>query len=197
MKTHTKALIPALLTFAFAAGDASAAIVTASADGIGRFKASAADTTPSSVYAGNLGIGPVSGSDDYFRTFLTFDVSGESLAGGATTLTLSGTGFGSSDESNDLELLQTFTLYSLASDWDGATAPGPGPGSGTILDTTDLTITTGDDTQDLIFSSAALTTAFNDAFSGSGLLYLGIVSSGESLTPAANDRSFKERDAMK
>ncbi|MCH7226812.1 hypothetical protein [Haloferula sp. A504] len=156
-------------------------------DSIGRFKASGGNTDPVNASTGNLGVGPVSGSDDYFRSYLTFDLSGESTATGESVLTLSSTGFTSRDEANDLELEQTFTLYALASDWDGTTAPGPNPG--TILGTVTLTITTGDDTQYLSFSSAALTTAFNNAVGGN--LYLGILSDGEGLAPAANDRSFK------
>ena len=83
---------------------AQAATVLVSEDAIGRFKAFDTDTDPASGYAGNLAVGPVSGSDDYFRTFLTFDLSGESLATGTTSLALSGTGFTSDDEINDLSL---------------------------------------------------------------------------------------------
>ena len=173
-------------SLALLATPAHAGTVIASADARGRGPNS--PTIPDSTATSNLAIGPVDGSDEYFRSFLTFDLTSESVATGTTTLTLSGSGFGSgSDEDNTTALAQTFTLYSLGSDWNNAAAPGPAPG--TILDMTDLTVATGDDTQDLIFGSTGLTTVFNDAFNNSDPLYLGISSSGES--SALGTRSFK------
>ena len=131
---------------------------------------------------GNLYVGPI-GTNDFARTFLTFDLSSQSAASGTTTLSFSVSGPASLSESNTSSIAQTFTLYALTSDWNGAANPGPTPG--TVLATVSFTPSTGDDTQSLSFTSTALTTAFNNALGGT--LHLGIKSDVE----GTNIRSFK------
>ena len=177
IKTTMSTLMAAFSTMCIAAS-ASAATITPSADAIGR---TALAGPLDEAYAGNLGVGPVK-TDDFFRTYLAFDLTGETAATGSTTLTLKGTGASSLNESNTASITQDITLFLLASDWDGSTQPGP---LGTTIQTVSFTPTTGDDTQDLVFSSAALTTAFNNAVGGN--LYLGIKSDAE----GPNSRSFK------
>jgi len=147
-------------------------------DAVGRSTSGALDKNST----GNLYVGPIA-TNDFARTFLTFDLSGQSAATGITTLSFTVTVVSSLSEGNTSSTPQIFTLYSLASDWHGTAAPGPAPG--TALATVSFTPSTGDDAQALSFSSAALTTAFNNALGGN--LYLGIKSDVE----GTNVRSFK------
>ena len=125
----------------------------------------------------DLAIGPVS-IGRYFRSYLTFDLSGASPAAGDTTLVLSPAGV----ENNTSSVPQTLTLFVLGADWNGATQPWP---DGTAVATINFTPrTSGDDNRGISFSSAALTTAFNNALGGN--LYLGIKSDAE----GADARSF-------
>jgi hypothetical protein len=125
----------------------------------------------------DLAVGPVM-SGRYFRSYLTFDLSAASAAAGETTLVLSPVG----NENNTSELAQTFTLFVLDSDWDGATFPGP---EGTAVATVNFTPAIGfNDNRGITFTSAALTTAFNNARGGN--LHLGIKSDAE----GADSRSF-------
>ena len=141
-------------------------------------------TTPEDLDKNNtvsLAVGALDGANDYFRSYLTFDLSG---AAPATTVTLSL--FPKLNENNTSVLNQTYTLFQLDSDWDGEVRPGP---MGTPLATFNFTPATGasDDTT-IIFNSAALTDAFN-ALAGNGTLYLGIYSPEAEAAPAGT-RSF-------
>jgi hypothetical protein len=183
----TKYALMTALAGAMLAGPAAAITINPSADALARQQTVGGYTAPLESHSTDLAVGPVSGSDDYFRTYLAFDLSGESLATDAT-LTMKGapvTGEFAGVENNDLALTQTFTLFVTTGDWNNA-ASMPG---GTDIATTDLDVTTGNDTQDLVFTGTALKDAFNSAVGG--MLYLGIRSSGETLAPAASDRSFK------
>jgi hypothetical protein len=128
-----------------------------------------------------LAVGAIDGSNDYFRSYLTFDLSSVPPA---TTVTLRL--FPRLNENNTSSLNQTYTLFQLPSDWHGETRPGP---LGTNLATFHFTPETdaSDDTT-IVFSSAALTSAFN-ALAGSGILYLGIHSPEAEAAPAGT-RSF-------
>lgn len=118
----------------------------------------------------DLGVGPIS-SGRFSRTYLTFDLTSASVATGETTLILSPAGV----ENNTSSVAQTFTLFVLDSDWDGAAQPGP---EGAPVATISFTPQTGgDDNRGVRFTSAALTTAFNNALGGN--LYLGIISDQE------------------
>ncbi len=117
----------------------------------------------------DLAVGPVS-AGRYFRTYLTFDVSNASPATGYSTLLLSPVG----SERNTSSLEQTFTLFVLDADWDEATQPWP---EGTTVATIPFTPKTGGDDRGISFTSAALTTAINNALGGK--LYLGIKSDAE------------------
>ncbi len=129
----------------------------------------------------SLAVGAIDGANDFFRSYLTFDLSGEA-PGLAVTLTL----FPKLEENNTSVLNQTYTLFQLDSDWHGEIRPGP---MGTPLATFNFTPATGasDDTT-IVFSSAALTDAFN-ALAGNGTLYLGIYSPEAEAAPAGT-RSF-------
>jgi hypothetical protein len=124
----------------------------------------------------DLAVGPIS-SGRYFRSYLTFDLTGASAATGETTLVLSQIGV----ENNTSSVPQTFTLFVLDSDWNGASFPGP---EGTAVATVNLTPATGNDNRGISFTSAALTTAFNSAIGGN--LHLGIKSDVE----GPDSRSF-------
>ncbi|MCX6876373.1 MAG: Ig-like domain-containing protein [Verrucomicrobia bacterium] len=118
----------------------------------------------------NLLVGPIS-SGRYSRSYLTFDLAGASAATGETTLVLSPEG----TEGNTSSVPQTFTLFVLGADWNGATFPGP---EGTAVATVNFSPATGpDDNRGISFTSAALTTAFNNAVGGN--LHLGIKSDAE------------------
>lgn len=117
----------------------------------------------------DLGVGPIS-SGRFSRTYLTFDLTGASAATGDMTLVLSPAG----SENNTSSVPQTFTLFVLASDWDGAAQPGP---DGTAVATVSFTPQNPNDNRSIRFTSAALTTAFNNALGGN--LYLGIKSDVE------------------
>ncbi len=129
----------------------------------------------------SLAVGALDGANDFFRSYLTFDLSDES-PGMAVTLTL----FPKLNENNTSVLNQTYTLFQLDSDWDGEIRPGP---MGTPLATFNFTPATGasDDTT-IVFSSTELTDAFN-ALAGNGTLYLGIHSPEAEAAPAGT-RSF-------
>lgn len=185
IKTTKYALMTALAG-AFVTGSVDADTLNPSADAWAR-QQGATYTAPLASHATDLAVGPVSGSADYFRTYLAFDLSAESEATDAslTLLGAAATGAFAGIENNDLALNQTFTLFVTAGNWDNA-ASMPG---GTDVASTSLDVATGNDQQDLVFTSTALKDAFNAALGGT--LYLGIRSDGETLTPAANDRSFK------
>lgn len=121
----------------------------------------------STASTSDLAIGLVS-SGRSFRTYLTFDLSGETAAAGVTTLILNDRG---ANENNSSSVAQTVSLFVLSSDWDGLAQPGP---TGTPLASASLTPSTGNSSGNLTFSSAELTDAFNDALGGN--LYLGISS---------------------
>ncbi len=117
----------------------------------------------------DLGVGPIS-SGRFSRTYLTFDLTSASAASGETTLVL----YPAGSENNTSSVAQTFTLFVLDSDWDGAAQPGP---DGTAVATTPFTPQTGNDNRGISFTSTALTTAFNNALGGA--LHLGIKSDVE------------------
>jgi hypothetical protein len=175
-----------LFTPAIAAGilmagsTAHAASVIASADSRGRQGTSA--QSPTITDTALLGIGPVSGSDAFFRTYLTFNLTSESAA---TTVSL--TVFSASENENNTttNLVQNFTLFSLASNWNNA-SNNPLPG-GTDLATFTTTLSSNPD-GDITFSSAALTSAFHAAVGGT--LYLGIYSP-EGEAAASGTRAFQ------
>jgi hypothetical protein len=126
----------------------------------------------------DMAVGPVS-STRYFRSYLTFDLSGASAASGETTLVLSSAPSGSAstaNEGNTSSVAQTFTLFVLDSDWNGAPFPGP---EGTAVATINFTPASGNDNRGISFTSAALTTAFNNAVAVGGNLHLGIKSDAE------------------
>ncbi|MFN3167433.1 MAG: PEP-CTERM sorting domain-containing protein [Phycisphaeraceae bacterium] len=121
-----------------------------------------------------------------FRTYLTFDLTGATTVnpGGSVELTLSrfsSPAGNNPNEANTSSLEQTFTLFQVASDWDGSVAPGP---EGTAVDTADVTPAIGNHSEDLVFNGAGLLNAFNNAVGG--VLYLGIKSDQEN----ADARSF-------
>lgn len=113
-----------------------------------------------------------------FRSYLSFDLSSALSATGDTRLTLYDNG---GNESNTSAVPQTFSLFVLPADWDGQNQPGP---VGTVVATATRTPATGNDTGDISFSSAALTSAFNNALGGT--LHLGIRSESEN----SSARSF-------
>jgi hypothetical protein len=117
----------------------------------------------------DLAVGPVQ-SDDYFRTYLTFDLASASKAVDVT-LELDGA---IGREDNTTAKTQDFTLFKLDADWDGAAQPGP---TGTALASKSIAVTTGTDTNNISFNSTALTAAFNAAVGGN--LYLGVKSDQE------------------
>jgi len=143
---------------------AQAATVLASFDS--RSDTSLADPL-STASTSDLAIGLVSGGRS-FRTYLTFDLSGETAAAGETTLILVDRG---ANENNSSSVAQTVSLFVLSADWDGAAQPGP---TGTTLASVSFAPSAGNSTGDLTFSSAELTAAFNNALGGN--LYLGISS---------------------
>jgi lysophospholipase L1-like esterase len=117
----------------------------------------------------NLAVGPV-GSGDYFRTYLTFDLTS---ASNAVNVTLKLDGSAIASEGNTSSRSHVFTLFKLDTDWHGAAHPGP---TGTALATTNITVAGSsggvDDKQNISFSSTALAEAFNAAVGGT--LYLGV-----------------------
>ncbi|MFZ9937911.1 MAG: Ig-like domain-containing protein [Luteolibacter sp.] len=163
---------------------------TAAASLIPAFDSIARPSTVANIdpsHTGNLGVGPLL-ADDYFRSYLTFDLSEETAATGEVILRFAGSGFGiGENENNTSSLPQTFTLFAVSSDWAGAGQPFP---TGTPLATIAFTPQTGNDNQTLSFSSAALTSAFNSAIGGD--LYLGLASDAEG--PA--NRCFKWLGSM-
>ena len=154
----------------------NAATFTPSADS--RAETDANGPGPTAATTSDLAVGPVSAGRS-FRTYLTYDLSSLTVADTAQGVTLDLFNIGS--ESNTSSLPQVYTLFHVASDWDGALQPGP---SGTALATFNITPSLGNDTNDIQFASAALTTAFNNAIGGN--LYLGILSDLEN----ADARSF-------
>ena len=183
---HTQKLVILAATLASAQLASAATIINPAFD-------TRADTSASTALnksdINNLGVGPIDGSNRGFRSYLTFDLTSAPTAT-SVSLDLFSIDPPFSDESNTATLAQTFTLFSLASDWDGATAYP----LGTDLATFDITPTTGNDTQNIAFSNtAALTSAYNNAIGGS--LYLGIYSpQGEAA--AAGTRSFVFQQSM-
>lgn len=130
-----------------------------------------------------LAVGPLS-SGRFFRTYFTFDLSEESLAADVTfDLFASGANFIANNENNTAALLQTFSLFQLESDWDGASISSGGP-LGTELAQITVNVPAGDYTENIAFNSVALTAAFNNAIGGN--LYLGL----RSLQEDAGVRSF-------
>lgn len=128
-----------------------------------------------------LGVGPVNGSADYFRSYLAFDLTNVEFAT-EVTLTLSSA---NAPESNTaVGFTQNFTVFQVASDWDGV-SPLP---NGTDLASTELTLgTTAISRASLSFTSADLATAFNNAIGGT--LYLGVYSPEGEAAPTGT-RSF-------
>jgi hypothetical protein len=164
----------------FLADSAAAEIITASFDSRSETDG---DPGPTNATTSDLAVGPVSAGRS-FRTYLTFDLSGATAvgAGGSIELVLSHTtSSGAPNEVNASELAQTFSLFEVASDWSGTTAPGP---EGVVLDTAAVTPAIGNHSDDLVFSSPDLVNAFNNAIGGN--LYLGIKTNVEN----TNARSF-------
>ncbi len=126
----------------------------------------------------DLAVGPVT-TNQSFRTYMTFDLSGLTASDTAMTVTLKL--FNTGGEANTSALPQGYTLFQVASDWAGAPFPGP---EGTALATVNITPAIGTDTQDIQFSSASLANAFNSAIGTK--LYLGIKTDKENY----NNRSF-------
>lgn len=124
----------------------------------------------------DLGVGPISAGRS-FRTYLTFDLSGEDPAADVS-LDL----FNIGNENNTSALPQVFSLFTTTA-WDGSVAPGPG---GPEIATFSITPAVGGDNQDISFNSPALTSAYNAVQAVGGLLHLGIMSSEEN----ADARSF-------
>lgn len=124
---------------------------------------------PSYATTSDLGVGPISAGRS-FRTYLTFDLSGEEAA---TDVSLNLSGIGS--EGNTSALPQVFSLFTTTA-WDGAAAPGP---EGVEVATWSITPALGADTQDISFNSPALTAAYNAVQAIGGMLHLGIKSSEE------------------
>lgn len=178
MRNSIKALLAAFACTGIAAASVSAATINPSADSRSRDKTPDDDSAPTAATTSDLAVGPVSGSNDFFRAYLAFDLSAESAAT-VVSLTLNDNG---ANEANTTALSQTFTLFVVASDWDGVLNPG-----GTDVATTVLNVAAGNDTQGLSFSSTALKDAFNSAVGGT--LYLGVRSDAE--TSLAGTRSFK------
>jgi hypothetical protein len=156
--------------------------VIASADSRGRQGTSA--ETPLATNTALLGIGPVSGSASFFRTYLAFDLTDETLAT-TVSLTVFSADNASGEANTTTNLVQNFTLFSMGSDWDGA-SNNPLPG-GTDLATFTTTLGASPNV-DFTFSSAALTSAFNAAVGGT--FYLGIYSP-EGEAAASGTRAFQ------
>lgn len=161
----------AALAGMFFVGSASAETITASFDSRSETDG---DPGPSNATTSDMAVGPISAGRS-FRSYLTFDLTGATAIapGGSVELVLSHqtSGGGNPNEGNTSSLAQVFTLFEVASDWDGAASPGP---EGVALDTADVTPTLGNFGEDLVFSSPELITAFNNAVGGT--LYLGIKS---------------------
>jgi hypothetical protein len=136
------------------------------------FDSVARATTATAINKSNpndLAVGPINGTD-YFRTYLSFDLSGASPAAGETSLIL----YPSGTENNTSSLAQTLTLFVVPADWDGSAQPGP---VGTDIATLGFSPQVPNDSRSLRFTSAALTTAINQALGGT--LHLGIRSDAE------------------
>jgi hypothetical protein len=162
-------------------------IDSVSADIMPTFDARADTAATSGVIDQNantlLAVGPLS-SGRFFRTYFTFDLSEESVAADVTfDLFASGDGFFANNENNTSALSQTFSLFLMESDWNGANISSGGP-LGTELAQITVNVPQGDYTQNIAFNSVALTTAFNNAIGGN--LYLGL----RSLQEGAGVRSF-------
>lgn len=143
------------------------------------FDSVARSTTTTAISKSNpndLAIGPISGTD-FFRTYLSFDLTGAPIAGGETSLIL----YPSGTENNTSSLPQTLTLFIVPADWDGSAQPGP---AGSSIATLNITPQAPNDSRSIRFTSTALTTAFNNARGGS--LHLGLRSDAE----GTNARSF-------
>lgn len=141
------------------------------------------DPGPTNATTSDLAVGPVSDGRS-FRTYLTFDLTGATAVdpGGSVELVLSQTSStGDPNEGNTSSVAQVFTLFEVAADWDGVASPGP---EGTAIDTANVVPTVGNFGEDLVFNSAGLVNAFNNAVGGT--LYLGIKSDAEN----ADARSF-------
>jgi len=184
MKSH---IIPRLtvLSAVLASAQLAAAAVTIlpTHDSRGRVQDGVVTTIPTADNDTRLGVGPVDGSDDYFRSYLAFDLTSELAAVPTETLTVNLFDAGANENNTTTGFTQNFTLFQVASDWDGV-SPLPG---GTDLASVELTFGTGNAVANLSFSSAALTSAFNDAVGG--MFYLGIYSpEGEAAAPGT--RSF-------
>jgi len=172
------------------APNADAATVIAAYDDHSRTGTTAGANGLEQTSTTTLAVGSISGSADFFRSYLTFDLSGESQAT-AVTVTLTTRDLNESNTTTTLN--QNLTLFLLASNWDsngdgGAEIAAPGP-LGTNLAT--FNVTPGGnypDDSEITFSSTALTNAFN-AVAGSGNLYLG-VRSPEAEAAASGTRSF-------
>jgi hypothetical protein len=143
-------------------------------------RAPTTETIPENSNVNNLAVGPVSGLNDFFRTYLTFDLSGATAASDVSLTLVGNTG----SENNTTALEQTFTLFVLAADWDGATPPFP---DGTDVASVTLTPGNPQHTANVTWTN---TPGFLSAFNGAvgGNLFLGIRSDAEG--SAAGTRSF-------
>ena len=164
-----------ILTALFTLQPASAVTLNPSAD----TRTDSASSSPlSAANTADLGVGPIL-TNRYFRTYLAFDLSG--LTTNDTAVTVKLKLFNIAGEANTSALPQVYTLFQVASNWDGAAIPGP---VGTALATVNITPASGTDTQDIEFSGTNLVNAFNNAIGTN--LYLGIKTDKENFA----NRSF-------
>lgn len=153
-----------ILTVLLPAGAESATIIVSQDS-----RARPSEPTLSGTNSNDLAVGPIA-SGDYFRTYLTFDLTSAAAASDVSLFLTNDT----SNENNSSSLSQVFTLFQVASNWSGQAQPGP---LGTSLATINITPSTGNATQNVSFNSPALTSAFNAALGGN--FYLGIRSDAE------------------
>ena len=173
MKTRIKTLLAALASCAVISVPAAAEVIIASFDSRSETDG---DPGPTNATTSDLAVGPVSAGRS-FRTYLTFDLTSATAVnpGGSVELVLQHTSSaGTPNVGNTSALAQVFTLFEVASDWDGVASPGP---EGTAIDTANVNVTTGNFGENLVFNGTGLLSAFNSAVGGT--LYLGIKSDAE------------------
>ena len=166
---------PALMAgvvLAIAAPFASGATVLAAFD-TRTDSISATNTLLDRANPASIGVGPLATGRDW-RSYLTFDLTSESLAAGAVTLDLDS--FGSAT-SIDTFGTQEWSLFELAADWHGATYGGGDAGpDGTEFQTFDVTMTSAG-VGAITISGSGLTAKYNLAVGG--LWHVGIKSALE------------------
>jgi hypothetical protein len=185
MKTSMKTSMVTTAILSMIATNVDAATVVANFDSRGRQVNSASAQSPTFANTAILAVGSVSGSSDFFRTYLAFDLTNEEQATTVSLTLFAGSGSSFNESNTTTDLLQNFTLFSMASSWDGA-SNNPLPG-GTDLATFATTLS-ANPAGNVTFSSNDFTAAYNAAVGG--WLYLGIYSP-EGEAAASGTRAFQ------